>query len=173
MDYNVKVHYYLKNCKTKLKGEIPVYLRLTLNGQRIEISTGQSIIPENWNKYSERAKGNKEEARVLNNYLDTLTIKVKKCYNDLLSTGDHFDINDLRYSLSGKDKIRKTLIQVHNENNILMKKEEGIKYVKRIVSRYFASVERLQRFLKEEYHTQDMPLEKLNYQFMQRYEVFH
>jgi len=43
MDYNLTNHYYLKNGKQNVKGQSSVYLRITLNGQRTEISTNQAF----------------------------------------------------------------------------------------------------------------------------------
>jgi len=74
MDYNLTSHFYLKKDKINAKGESPVYLRITLNGQRTEISTHRSILEENWNKDVERAKGNREEVRIFNGYLDSLSM---------------------------------------------------------------------------------------------------
>jgi len=134
MDNNLKLHFCLKYSRKNSNGRIPIYLRLILDGKRTEIATGKSILSDNWNKYYERARGNREEARILNNYLDTLSNKVTKHYNELLCNEEDFDINDLRNYLKGNANVRKTLIQIHEENNILMKKEEGIKYVKKTVS---------------------------------------
>jgi site-specific recombinase XerD len=166
------MHFYLKTDKLNVKGNAPVYLRLTLNGQRAEISINQSILPINWNRQIERAKGNREETRTFNNYLDSLSLKVKKCFTDLLNSGDYFDVNDIKDSLNRKGKINKTLIQVYEENNLLMKQEEGSMYVKNTIDRYFISIKRLISFLIEEYDVQDIPLDRLNYQFVQRYEIF-
>ena len=168
MDYNLTSHFYLKTGKLNSKGQAPVYMRITLNGQRTEISTNQSILSGNWNKHTERAKGNREETRIFNNYLDSLASKVNRHFNDLLNTGSFFYVNDLKNSMNGKGKTNKTLIQVYNENNQLMKQEEGSKYMKNTVERYFISIERLKKFLREEYGIEDIPLERLNYQFVQR-----
>ena len=160
MDYNLTSHFYLKKEKINAKGESPVYLRITLNGQRTAISTNNSILPGNWNKNTESAKGNREEARIFNTYLDTLTAKVKRCFNDLLDSGNYFDVNDLNNSINGKGKINKTLIQVYEENNKLMRKEEGTRYVRNTVDRYHISIERLRKFIAEEYKDQDILLDR-------------
>jgi hypothetical protein len=172
MEYNLTTHFYLKNGKINTKGQSPVYLRITLNRRRNEISTNQSILPENWNKYTERAKGNREETRIFNNYLDSLSSKVKRCFTNLIDSGDYFDVNDLKNSMSGKGKINKALIQVYEENNKLMRQEEGSKYVSNTVARYFISIERLKKFIQQEYNSLDIPLERLNYQFIQCYETY-
>jgi hypothetical protein len=111
MDYNLTSHFYLKKEKINAKGESPVYLRITLNGQRTAISTNNSILPGNWNKNAERAKGNREESRIFNNYLDMLIIKVNKHFNALLNVGEYFDIKDLKNRLIGRNISKKTLIQ--------------------------------------------------------------
>jgi len=117
MDYKLTVHYYLRTDKINVKELSPIYLRITLNGKRIDISTSQCTIPENWNKYSERVKGNKEDVRILNNYLDELLVKVNKHFNSLVNSGNYFDVNDLKNRLTGKSIVRKTLLQVFDENN--------------------------------------------------------
>lgn len=65
MDYKLTTHFYLRTDKINVKGSFPIYLRITLNGKRTDISTNQSIMPENWNRYTERAKGNREEIQSL------------------------------------------------------------------------------------------------------------
>jgi len=172
MDFNLTTHFYLKNGRENVKGQYPVYLRITLNGLRSEISTNLSIAPDNWNKRAEMAKGNREEARIFNTYLEKLSAKVKRCFNDLLDSGNYFDVNDLKNSINGKGRINKTLIQVYEENNKLMRQEVGSKYVRNTVDRYHISIERLKKFIAEEYKVQDIPLDRLNYQFIQRYEVY-
>jgi hypothetical protein len=172
MEYNFKMHFYLKTDKLNVKGNAPVYLRLTLNGQRAEISINQSILPINWNKHAERAKGNREEVRIFNGYLDSLAIKVKQCFTDLLNINEYFDINDLKNHLNGKGKMRKTLIQVYEENNQIMKLEVGSKFIQRTVDSYSNSLARLKRFVKAEYEAEDIPLGKLNFQFIQRYAIY-
>ena len=172
MDYNLTMHFYLKNGRENVKGQYPVYLRITLNGQRTEISTNQSILSDNWNKHAERAKGNREEIRVINNYLDTLLTKVKRCFTDLLNAEEYFEVNDLKDSINGKGKIHKTLLQIYEENNQMMRLEEGNKYSPRTVDSYFNSIKRLKGFLQDELNTQDIYIDRLNYDFIRKYEIF-
>jgi len=67
--------------------------------------------------------------------LDSLFLKVKICFADLLDSGDFFDVNDSKNSMNGKGRINKTLLQVYEENNKLTRQEEGSKYVKNTVDR--------------------------------------
>jgi len=74
--------------------------------------------------------------------------------------------------MNGKGKINKILIQVYEENNKLMRQEEGSKYIQSTVDKYFISIERLKKFIQQEYGVQDIQLDRLNYQFIQHYEIF-
>lgn len=53
--------------KAKIRnGKAPIYCRITVNGKRAQFSLKRSIDPEKWNSSSGTAKGNSEEARILN-----------------------------------------------------------------------------------------------------------
>lgn len=52
---------------------MPIYMRLTVDGKRIEISTQRECDPEKWDAKSCRVLGLRRElTRQLNNYLDAL-----------------------------------------------------------------------------------------------------
>jgi site-specific recombinase XerD len=172
MDNNLKIHFYLKSGKLNAKDQAPIYLRLTLNGQRTEISINQSVSLDNWNKHTERAKGNREEARILNNYLDSVYNKVNQHFNELIRQEEYLSVEDLKNDVIGKGKANKTLVQAYEESIKLMKQEEGSKYVNHTIRVYEITIERLKEFIRNEFRVQDIALEKLNYQFMQQYEIF-
>jgi hypothetical protein len=66
----------LKKPNSRVKGNVPVYMRLTVDGKRTELSVDREFDPQRWNKKFGRATGTKEDAKTLNAYLDTLQIKV-------------------------------------------------------------------------------------------------
>ena len=69
------LHFYLKKPKNYLKGVIPIYLRITVDGIAKELSTKRNCDPYRWNSSAERVTGTKENTRALNVYLDTLQAK--------------------------------------------------------------------------------------------------
>jgi hypothetical protein len=160
MDYHLTSHFYLKSGKLNAKGQAPIYLRLTLNGQRAEISTNQSVLQVNWNKHKERVKGNREETRILNNYLDSIYNKVHKNFNELIKQEEYFSVEDLKNDVIGKGKANKTLVQTYEESIKLMKQEEGSKYVNHTIRVYKITIERLKEFIRDEFGAQDIALER-------------
>ena len=57
---------------------MPIYLRITFNGKNCEFATGRGIEPELWDADRRKARGTKEDARQLNDHLDTICLKIKQ-----------------------------------------------------------------------------------------------
>jgi hypothetical protein len=55
MKNKIVTHFYVKEEKTDNDGVAPIYLRITVNGERAEISTNRKVDPSSWDKYSGRA----------------------------------------------------------------------------------------------------------------------
>jgi integrase len=173
MKYNLTSHLYLKADKLNSKGEAPIYLRITLNGIRLELSTKRTIEPDRWNIIMGRGKGNKEDIRILNNYLDNMVNSLNRNFNLLIDKDEPFDVCTLKDRLTGKARtIKKTLLQIFEENNQLIEQEAGTRYGEVLVSRYDNSLKRLQTYMNDELGVSDITLDKLNHQFMHRYEIF-
>jgi len=80
LDKSFGLHFYLKKPKNYVKGVIPIYLRITVDGIPKELSTKRTCDPARWNSTSERESGTREDSRALNAYLGA---KAKKTNNML------------------------------------------------------------------------------------------
>jgi hypothetical protein len=54
MKNRIVTHFYLKESKTNEKDLAPIYLRITINGTRAEISANRRVSIGDWVKVSER-----------------------------------------------------------------------------------------------------------------------
>lgn len=73
MSYPLAVLNYLNAAKCdKATGLAAIFLRVTIGGQRVEISAKRSWAPTGWKTETGKAEGTKEDDRTLNVYLDTL-----------------------------------------------------------------------------------------------------
>jgi hypothetical protein len=57
MKNKIVAHFYVRKEKKNMKGEVPIYLRITVNGERASISTDRSVNLELWDKAAERING--------------------------------------------------------------------------------------------------------------------
>ena len=75
MKHKMSILFYVKSSKTAKNGLLPIYQRITINGTRIELSTSKFVERSKWNLAAGKIKGNSEEARLINSYLDILKSK--------------------------------------------------------------------------------------------------
>jgi hypothetical protein len=162
----------LRRAQLDKKGFAPIYLRITVNGERSELSASRKIEPKKWDAKLQRAVGRSETARTLNDYLEGLENKVKQNFNSLLDKHKEVSAAILRDVLSGKHQKEHTLITVFETNNKLVKQEEGSKYSKSTIDQYATTLNRLKFFLKQEYDCNVMMLLKLDILFIRRFEIF-
>jgi hypothetical protein len=74
------VIFYLKKYKATADGKAPIYARITVNGNRIDISVKRSIDPNNWHEGKGMAKGSREEIVKLNNFLEKYRSGIVESY---------------------------------------------------------------------------------------------
>ena len=72
--------FYMKKPSYYKSGPAPIYVRLTVNVSRSEFATGKSCEPDRWNGQANRAKGNKEETKSFNWFLDDLQVKINEAH---------------------------------------------------------------------------------------------
>lgn len=72
MSQNFKVLFFLKKGKGSNEKSLPVYVRATIDRERAEWSSQRHCNQSRWNQQIKRASGNKEEAKILNRYLDAI-----------------------------------------------------------------------------------------------------
>ena len=77
MKNKIVTHFYVKEEKKDNNGEAPIYLRITVNGERAEISTKRRVNPDLWDRASERVAGRSESGRIINTALNNLVSQRK------------------------------------------------------------------------------------------------
>lgn len=80
-----KPKFYLKN--PKAKDETLIYLFYSRDGQRIKLSTGETIHPKNWNNEEQEARKNFQGHTDLNNLLNKYKEGIKSIYQKAISEG--------------------------------------------------------------------------------------
>ncbi len=66
MNNRFNLLFYFKKPKRYKKKELPIYMRVSVGCERMEISTQRKWDPTRWNVAAGRANGTKEDARALN-----------------------------------------------------------------------------------------------------------
>ena len=63
MKTKITLHFYAKSTKANAAGQLPIYVRLTVDGKRMEFSTKKFIDSAKWSQEMSKMKGTTEDAR--------------------------------------------------------------------------------------------------------------
>jgi site-specific recombinase XerD len=172
MKSRISVLFYLKKGNMNIKGEVPVQLRITVNGKRLEMSTDRMVNPDLWIQGSNSVKGTKEEGRVLNTFLNNLETNVYKAINTLELSGKEVTLNALRAVLKGDDQQSHTLINLFKYHNTRMKSLVGIDFAIGTYKRYVVTLGKVEAFLKNQFKKDDIRIDDLDHAFITNFEFY-
>ena len=81
---NIRILFWIHKSKLNKKGESPLYLRLTYQSERRNLSTGYFIAPSRWDRLKSQVKGIKEDAIQVNAYISQTKAKMMELFNQML-----------------------------------------------------------------------------------------
>ncbi len=162
----------LKASKSKGTESAPLYLRITLDKQRTEVSLKQRVPIKQWDNVKRELKGGSPLSHQINNLIQLKKTDIMKHHYGLQISGDDFDIHDLRQLVLGNKPKGKTLleaVQYHNDN---MKDLIGSQYAVGTYKRFVVTLGKLKRFIPFQYGKPDIYLSDITTSFAYDYEQF-
>jgi len=172
MKAKITVHIYAKTSKANKNGQLPIYFRLTVNGERFEFSTKKFIEKSKWSSEQSKMKGNSEEARTINNYLDLMKSKVFDIQMELLHKNEDLIIENFKSKLTGKQERERMIIPIYQSHNDKIKDLIGNGYAYGTLERFKISLKHLQEFILWKYNISDISINKIDYAFVIEFEFY-
>jgi site-specific recombinase XerD len=172
MKSNFHLLFYLRKQKNFKGGPMAIYMRITVNGKRADMSAGRECDPGKWNSQAGRAIGTKEETRALNNYLDSLQTKVRDAHQVLIDTKQCITTESLQNQFNGKAEKSRYLMQLFTEHNAKVKALIGNGFEANTLKGYNTSEKHLTAFLRKEYGKTDIEISQLDYAFITGFEFY-
>lgn len=167
-----KILFFLRKSKSNNEGKSAIYLRLTIDGERFEMSTNSECEPGKWNSNAGCAKGTTESLTHLNNYLELYRSKIYEAQRQLMGAGEDVTITTMRNKFRGVEEETKTLIEVYRKHIQQIKELVGKEYAVGTLKRFKAALSSLTAFLKSKYQAEDFPVNELSHQFITEYEFY-
>jgi site-specific recombinase XerD len=169
MGTNFAVLFYArKNVKTR-RGNLPIYLRVTIDGARFDTTISRQIESEKWIAKIGRAKGLTEDARQLNSYLDNVRTKVFNYQQEIYKEGKELNVETFKEKWLGIKEKSVMLVDVFLEHNRKMKLLVGKEYAQLTYIRYETTLAHTKKFLLYKYGKEDMDVKKLDYSFINEF----
>ncbi len=130
------VLFFVKKSKPLKNGEVPICMRITVNGKRAEVQIRRSVEAECWNAQKECAIGKDRKHMELNHYLETVRTRVLQIHRELEQDGKPVTAEILKRNYSGGSDSPRMLVETFNEHNKQYRELMGRDYVKGTVLRY-------------------------------------
>jgi site-specific recombinase XerD len=172
MDNPISILFYLKRVKVNAQGLAPIFQRITINGRRLENSTGKFVEPDKWHSEMSKMKGTSEEARSINGHLDNLKSKILNVEKSLIKKDIPVNFESFKNELSGKKERERMLIPIFQEHNRKIKELVGQEYAPGTLERYETSLKHTKNFLLWKYNLTDINIEKIDHAFVMEYEFY-
>ena len=128
MEKTLSTSFQLKRSKMNKKGQVPINMRITVDGKRVEIATHRMILPDNWDTKGNAPFGKSEESLILKNYLHSLKSKVQRQYNVLESMGEEITADAIKNAINGTSGKQHKLFDVFDYHNEQFLKRVGVDY---------------------------------------------
>jgi hypothetical protein len=92
MEKGMSMIFHARKSKATKENLVPIYLRVTIGGQRCELTTKQLISEEKWSAHTGKVKGTSTEAKAINSFLDTLQGKAHAIHRAIIQEGKSISI---------------------------------------------------------------------------------
>lgn len=168
-----KILFLVKPSRVQRNGECPVFMRITIDGQRIETTLSLSADPKKWNKIAEKVIGKDRKSQEINNRLDTIKLRIMEIYRNMELDGKIITPGSILDCYRGNDeKNQKTLLSIFKEHNERCRKLKDKDMSLSTIKRYETCYRHTEEFIKTHYSKNDVLLEEVDYQFIKDYEFF-
>ncbi|WP_288955747.1 site-specific integrase [uncultured Polaribacter sp.] len=164
--------FFIKKSKLLKNGTAPIYLRVTINGKRSEISIKRSITPKLWDTVRNKAKGNSQESKDLNEYLNSVRGQLYTHHQALQESSKIITSKMLTNAFLGIGEKQWTLLELFQEHNENMKSLIGQEYSPLTYQRYEAGLKHIKTFCKVQYRNEAYQLSEVNHKFITAFEFY-
>lgn len=165
------LNFILKKSKSLKDGTVPIYLRVTINGTRTELSSKITIHAIEWDERSGRIKGKAPIVIRQNKALNDLTVQVYEAIEEILKHKLPVDAKNLKLALSGELDKKVLLVSTYEKFLVFLKSRIGRDYTEDSYEINQVTFNQLLEYLEKENKMQ-LAIDDVTNAFFHRFELF-
>ncbi len=171
---HTKLHhlFFLKKSKKHTCGFVTIYLRITIDGKRAELSTGKSVERNAWMPKAGRAKGSSKYAKRLNKELNLIEFNLLEAYHAMIHRGEAITAVSLKNHYLGVAEEPRMLVGIFQEHNRRMAKLVPKDFASGTLERYKTSLSHTIEFMRWKYGAADMNILQIAHEFISEFDFF-
>lgn len=162
----LSVLFYVRKSKSENATHATIYLRITYDGKRVEISTMRKVPLAKWNAKANKMEGTSVAAKQINRHLDNLKNKIYLSHQRLIDDKVEVSAINIKNEYLGNNEVRKFILDMFEEHNTGMEKLIGKDYSFRTLQRYKTTKKHLAAFIYSSYKLNDFPVKDIDTKFV-------
>lgn len=168
-----RISFYVRRTRPNKHGEVPVCVRITVNGQRADTTIRKSILPDQWDAIRGQASPRTTLGKAINLYIDTVRARIIRIHRDLEMDEQPFTAQQvLDLYLGRKTSNRRTLLKLFREHNEKCRQLVGIDMAEATAGRYDTCLKHTLAFIRHTYRRDDIELERVDRRFIEDFGFF-
>jgi len=172
MQNTFSILFFPKRNNNNLVREASIYMRITVNGRRSELSIHRKINISKWNHKAGKLLGTKQDVKDFNDYLDAIRNKVYNIHQQLIRSGTKITSQAIKNSYLGKGEKQMMLLEIFQNHNEQMEMLVGKEYALSTVKKYKTAYKHIKNFLAYKFKLKDIPIERINHSFITNFEFY-
>jgi len=161
------IHFWINSKKSK-NDLAPLYTRITVNQQRVEISLKRKVPAQSWSTSKKCLLGNSKEIVQTNQYLEETRVRLFQIFQDLKYKGELITAHKIKAAYCGDNQSSRTLIELIDNHT---KKIENT-YAAGSIRNFAVTEGYIKKYLIKDKKTTDVFLKELDYKFIRDFEHF-
>jgi site-specific recombinase XerD len=167
------VHFIIRNDRMDKEGYVPIYAKITINGERLSMALNYRIKASNWLAKAEQAKANTSNSKEINLAIEAMKSRIYQAHSFLLATAKALTAEELKLQIFGEQAPKvPTLLELTRQHNEQFEKMVGIKYSYGSLKNYKTSLRFLTEYIPTYNNKKDIPLKDVNYKFAEAFYHF-
>jgi len=164
--------FFIKRTKQLKNGEVPIYLRVTVDGVRAEMSIHRSLDPAQWIESRGCARATSARNKELNHFLEHIRHRMYEIQKELEDEDKIATAELLLNRYKGINENRITFVDLYTEHNKKMQELVGKEFAEATVIRHTTSLKHVVEFLQYKYGKNDIFLKDITLDLLKEYEHY-
>jgi hypothetical protein len=161
MKQTFNVLFFIRKTKLKKSGDTPIMLRITIEGQLVEMQLKRDVKPGFWNQNKERCTGKDSASLEINRYLESVKLRLFEIHRKMEEEGKYISSMEIKRRFLGLDEEHKMFFQVFQEHNDKCRELIGKDYAKVTISRFDTCLKYFREMSIAQYQRKDIPLKEV------------
>lgn len=158
--------FYLKRNYPLRSGLAPIMARITINGQRAQLSTHLKADPGLWDTPNGRIAGHTQYAIQTNQRLDKLRFHLAACYERLFYRSPHLTPAMVKAEFLGQDEEKKNLLAFFDLHNKRFNRQVGVSRSNHTYNKYRSVYNHVEQYIHQRYRRHDIGLQEITAEFV-------